>query len=184
MSSFLRLIPRLREAGVEFVIIGGVAAIFHGVENATMDLDIIAPMRLENLRRLIDALAEIRPKFRMRPDLPIVTPDNPNLKGIKNLYLMTDIGQLDVLGLVEGVGDYDSVSGRAVAADLGEGIGTCRVIDLDGLITAKRTAGRPKDMPVVFQLEAIRKRLLGGPPDSFRQSPKTPDSNQSPDPRA
>jgi len=37
MTSFLQLIPRLREAGVEFVIIGGVAAIFHGVESATMD---------------------------------------------------------------------------------------------------------------------------------------------------
>jgi hypothetical protein len=164
MTSFLQLIPRLREAGVEFVIIGGVAAIFHGVENATMDLDVVAPMRLENLQRLIIALAEIHPKFRMRPDLPVVTADNPNLKGIKNLYLMTDIGQLDVLGLVEGVGDYDAVVSGAIEADLGEGIGPCRVIDLDGLITAKRTAGRPKDMPVVFQLEAIRKRSQSLPP--------------------
>ncbi len=164
MTTFLRLIPRLREAGVEFVIIGGVAAIFHGVEAVTMDLDVVAPMRLDNLQRLINALSDIRPKFRMRPDLPVVTADNHNLKGIKNLYLITDIGQLDILGMVEGVGDYDAVIRDAVDADLGEGIGTCKVIDLDGLIIAKRTAGRPKDMPTVFQLEALRKRRHGGPP--------------------
>ena len=83
MTSFLQLIPRLREARVEFVIIGGVAAIFHGVENATMNLDVVAPMRLESLQRLISALAEIHPKFRMRPDLPVVSQNNPNLKGIR-----------------------------------------------------------------------------------------------------
>jgi hypothetical protein len=94
MVNFLRLIPRLRDAGVEFVVIGGVAAAFHGVEAATMDLDIVARMSLENLQRLINALSDIRPKFRMRPDLPVVTADNYNLKGIKNLYLITDIGQL------------------------------------------------------------------------------------------
>jgi len=164
MMNFLRLIPRLREAGVEFVVIGGVAAAFHGVEAATMDLDIVARMSLENLQRLINALSDIRPKFRMRPDLPVVTADNHNLKGIKNLYLITDIGQLDILGLVEGVGDYDVIVQHAVDADLGEGIGTCKVIDMDRLIIAKRTAGRPKDMPMVYQLEAIRKRRHGGPP--------------------
>ena len=182
MTSFLRLIPRLRDAQVEFVIIGGVAAIFHGAERATMDLDIAAPMGLENLQRLINALSDIHPRLRMRPDLPVVTADKHYLKGIKNLYLMTDVGQLDVLGMVEGVGDYDAVARQAVDADLGEGIGTCKVIDLDGLITAKRSAGRPKDMPTVFELEALRKRLRGGsPPPAAPKSPKTLDSDQSPD---
>jgi hypothetical protein len=164
MASFLRLIPRLHEAGVEFVVIGGVAAIFHGAEYVTMDLDVAAPMALENLQRLVGALAELKPKFRMRPDLPVVTPENHNLKGIKNLYLLTDIGQIDVLGMVEGVGDYAAVVGQAIEADLGEGVGPCKVIDLDALIAAKRAAGRAKDMPVVHELERIRTRLRGGPP--------------------
>ena len=164
MASYLRLIPRLREAGVEFVVIGGVAAIFHGAEYVTMDLDEAAPMTLDNLKRLVGSLSEIRPKFRMRPDLPVVTPENHNLKGMKNLYLLTDIGQIDVLGMVEGVGDYTAVASHAVEADLGEGIGPCKVIDLDALIAAKRAAGRSKDMPVVLQLEHIRTRLRGGPP--------------------
>jgi hypothetical protein len=100
----------------------------------------------------------------MRPDLPVVTPENHNLPRIKNLYLMTDIGQLDVLGLVEGVGDFAAVSGRAIVLDLGNEIGPCKVIALDDLIAAKKTAGRPKDLPAVAELELIRKRLSDGTP--------------------
>jgi hypothetical protein len=126
MAKFLRLIPKLREANVEFVVIGGVAAIFHGSVHETLDLDVVAPMALDNLQRLIGALAEVRPKFRMRPDLPIVTPDNHNLRGLKNLYLTTDLGPLDVLGELEGVATYPEIAQRAVQADLGDGIGLAR----------------------------------------------------------
>jgi hypothetical protein len=160
----MHLIPRLREAGVQFVVIGGVAALAHGAERTTQDLDIAAPMDLENLQKLIACVQELHPKFRMRPDLPVVTPDNHNLRRIKNLYLMTDIGQLDVLGLVEGVGDFAAVFERAIDLDLGKEIGSCKVIDLDGLIAAKKTAGRPKDAPAVAELEVIRKRRQGAPP--------------------
>src|SRR5882757_2075087 len=114
MATFLDLIPRLREAGIEFVVIGGVAALAHGAERATQDLDIVSPLSPENVQRLVACLAELHPRFRMRPDLPIVTPENRNLLRIKNLYLLTDIGQLDVLGLVEGVGDYDTVLKRSI----------------------------------------------------------------------
>ena len=172
MMHFLRLIPRLREAGVEFVIIGGVAASFHGVEGITTDLDVTAPMSLKSLQKLIESLSDLHPRFRMRPDLPIVTADNPQLRGIKNLYLITDLGQLDVLGIVEGVGDYDAVLARAVDGDLGAEIGPCKVIDLDGLLAAKRTAGRPKDLPTIASLVVLRKRLLGGPPPPMPPSRK------------
>jgi hypothetical protein len=166
MATFLHLIPKLREGGVQFVIIGGVAALVHGAERSTQDLDVVAPMDLENLQRLIRCLEEFHPKFLTRPDLPIVTPENRNLLGINNLYLLTDIGQLDVLGLVQGVGDYAEVLKRSIEADFGEEIGRCKVIDLDGLIEAKRTAGRPKDKPAVAELEVIRRRKHGGPPPS------------------
>lgn len=79
------------------MIIGGVAALAHGASRQTLDLDIAAPMALENLQKLVGAIHDLNPKFRMRPDLPIVTPDNHNLKGIKNLYLRTEMGPLDVL---------------------------------------------------------------------------------------
>lgn len=169
MATFLQLIPRLRNAGVEFVIIGGVAAIAHGGCRQTADLDVVAPMDLANLQKLLAAIQDLRPKFRMRPDLPVVTPDNHNLKGIKNLYLTTDVGPIDVLGFVDGAGDYATILSSAIEYDLGEPYGTCKVIDLDMLISAKRTAGREKDKPSVAELEVIRKRRQGGPPPSMPQ---------------
>src|SRR4051812_28272043 len=100
-------------------------------------------MDLRNLQKFVGAIQHLAPRFRMRPDLPIVTPDNPNLPGIKNLYLTTDAGPLDVLGFVEGVGDYDTIVKSAVEMDLLE-YGVCKVIDLYSRLAAKRAVGRPK----------------------------------------
>lgn len=164
MASFLQLIPKLHEAGVEFIVVGGVAAAFHGSARHTVDLDILAPMALENLQRLILALADCRPKFFTRPDLPVVTPDNHNLRGIKNLYLMTDLGRLDVLGILEGFGDYHAMLTHAVEADLGASIGRCKVLDLDTLIAVKRSVGRQKDRATALELEQIRAIRAEQPP--------------------
>ena len=63
----------LQDAGVEFCIIGGVAAIAHGALTPTHDLDVAAPMTVENLERLFAALAPYRPKHATRPDLGVIT---------------------------------------------------------------------------------------------------------------
>lgn len=41
----LALLERLTDAGVEFCIVGGIAAVLHGATRATIDLDIAAPIR-------------------------------------------------------------------------------------------------------------------------------------------
>jgi hypothetical protein len=161
------------------MVIEGVAAVFHGSVRQTLDLDVVAPMELENLRRLVASLQDLRPRFRMRPDFPVVTPDNHNLKGIKNLYLTTDLGPLDVLGELEGFGRYGELVSQAIEADLGPSVGTCKVLDLDTLIAVKRSVGREKDKLVALELERIRARLQGAVPP-----PKTPGSGPPPGPRA
>jgi hypothetical protein len=182
MASTLELIHRLSRAKVEFVIIGGVACTVYGSQLTTEDLDICAPMELENLQKIVGCLQDAKPKFRMRPDLPVVTTDNHNLRGMKNLYLQSDVGQLDVLGEVPGIGDYSVASKDAVVMDF-EG-SPCKVMQIDKLIQAKRTAGRPRDHIAIAHMEVFRKRLQGGPPPSMPGSIKTPDSDQRPDPRA
>ena len=72
----------------------------------------------------------------MRPDLPIITPEDHHLKGIKNLYLATELGQLDVLGELPDVCTYAELAARSVEVDF-DGL-KCRLIDLDTLIAAKR----------------------------------------------
>jgi predicted nucleotidyltransferase len=155
MAWTLDLLKRLHNAGLEFVIIGGVAAIAHGSARMTEDLDVCAPVNDDFVNALIRLLADTRPRWRMRPDLPILQENAPNIQGLKNVYLRTDLGQLDVLGELPGVGTYQEIRERSVEVDM---FGMpCRVLDIDTLIAAKRFANRPKDMPAVQELELIRK---------------------------
>jgi hypothetical protein len=146
--------------------VGGIAATAHGSPRFTFDLDVCAPLDHQHAVKIIEVLRDLHPRFRMRPDLPVVTPDNANLRGLKNLYLTTDEGQLDVLGEVSGVGDFAAVAAESVLIDF-QGI-PCRVLDLDALIRSKMAAGRTKDKLAVPELEALRKLRTEGssePPD-------------------
>jgi predicted nucleotidyltransferase len=160
MASILRtldLLKKLNDAGIEYVIIGGVAAILHGSPRTTLDIDVCAVLSEPNLTRIVSMLRGLNPRFRMRPDkLPM--PDDPGkLQGFKNLNLDTDLGTIDFLTEVTGVGTYQNVLSQSELKQVG-GM-QCRVLTLDALIAAKRAAGRMKDRITVLELEAIRKRL-------------------------
>jgi predicted nucleotidyltransferase len=152
----LALLQRLNASGVSFVIIGGVAAITHGSALPTEDLDVCAPLSAESAKAIIEAFADASPRWRMRPDLPIITPDDHRLRDVKNLYLATDLGQLDVLGEVPDVCSYAELAARAVDVDF-DGL-KCRLIDIETLIAAKRQAGRPHDLRTIAFLEQIQQR--------------------------
>jgi hypothetical protein len=159
MVSTLDLLKRLSEHNVAYVLVGGIACVVHGSQMVTQDVDICAPLTPDNLSGLLSALAGSNPRFRMTGDLRPL-PDVPEaLAGFKNLYLITDLGQLDVLSEITGVGEYSEVERHTIQVDL-EGT-PCRVLDLDTLIAAKRAMNSPKDRQVATELEAIRERLRG-----------------------
>jgi predicted nucleotidyltransferase len=155
------LLRRLTEGGVDFIVIGGSAAIFHGSAVTTEDLDVCVAMSPETATRIIESLQGLHPVFRMRPDLGPVYPDNRNLRLLKNLYLRTDAGQLDVLGELPEVCSYEELVSRSVKVDVG-GL-ECRVVDIDTLIAAKRAAGRDKDLLTIRHLEAIKREREQNP---------------------
>ena len=163
MSSTLNLLQRLKNHGVEFVVVGGIAANVHGSPRITFDLDVCAPLSHEMCVKIVTAVGDLHPKFRTRPDLPVVTADNPNLHGLKNLYLRTDLIMLDVLGEVSGVGDFAACNRESEWIDF-QGI-KCRILRLDSLIRAKRAAGRQKDLLAVPELEALLELRRPSPPE-------------------
>ncbi len=61
MSELNGLLQRLGDAGIEFVVVGGVAAVLHGSSMVTRDLDVCATLSSENLQKLRDALRELQP---------------------------------------------------------------------------------------------------------------------------
>lgn len=148
------LLRRLVAARVEFVVVGGVAARTYGSAMGTDDLDIAAPFTVENLRRVLDAVGGLHPRYAMTVDKRPLTQSAKDLSSYKNLYLLTDLGRLDILGSVEPIGDYSTVAARAETLSvLGMEL---RVISLDDLIAVKAHVGRPKDRHMELELRAIR----------------------------
>jgi hypothetical protein len=91
MQNLSELTQRLVEAQVEFVLIGGFAAVAHGVTLVTRDVNICCRFSEANLMRIQRAFADLHPTHRSRPDLPLaLTPEQ--CAGLKNLYLKTDLG--------------------------------------------------------------------------------------------
>ena len=157
METFIDLLRRFREAEVEFVVIGGMAVVYHGSSLVTQDLDVCAPFTPDNVPRILNAIDGLNARFYPRPDLPIIRNEPEKFVGYKNLYLRTDLGKLDILGELPGVGTYDEIKERVVEVDV-DGI-RLRVLDLDTLIAAKRFAGRARDFRAISELEEIRSRL-------------------------
>ena len=155
MAEIAKLITRLIEHGVDFVVVGGYAATIHGASYVTFDLDICAPCEmsdLENLSRLHAALADLHPLHRMvLHERPFVFPPR-SIEETGNIYLRTDLGQLDVLGAIE-LGDYAFVRAHSVAVKYG--VGEYLVLDCTTLIESKKVTARPKDLLVAKQLAAI-----------------------------
>ena len=153
MNTIQDLIKRLHEFKVEFVVIGGVAAVLHGSAHVTVDLDVCSPLDEQNLQRIIDALRGLNPRFRMHPSKPPLYEDVKQLIGFFNLNLDTDWGILDILGEVTGVGFYADVAKHTVETSLaGFNI---RILDLPALIQAKHAAHRLKDLRMIPELEFL-----------------------------
>ena len=152
-DEFERLLQTLLAARVKFVLVGGLAAVAHGTATLTGDVDICYARDQENLERLAQALASFHPRLRgAPPDLPFRL-DLPTLRAGLNFTLTTDLADLDLLGEILGLGTYDAV--RAASEEI-EVYGLhCFVLTLEGLIRAKRAAGRPKDLRALHELEAL-----------------------------
>ncbi len=153
---FENVVRRLNEHGVEFVLIGGIAAMAHGATLVTFDVDVCCSFRADNLFKLQEAFADVHPVHRMTPQkLPLeITPDN--VAALRNLYLSTDIGTIDCLSEVTNVGDYPAVLAESVEVELPSG--RCRVLGIDALIRAKQAVNRTQDKIAIAQLLAIKEQ--------------------------
>lgn len=150
------LLAALQDVDFEFCVIGGVAAIAHGALTPTLDLDVAAPLTVENIERLLRALAPHHPTHATRPDLGVIHSGAEYLATFRLLLLDTKLGRLDVLGRVEPIGEFHQLRSTEMelAADR-----RAHVIDLDQLIEIKAYLTRPKDKVVEAELRALRDRL-------------------------
>jgi hypothetical protein len=143
----------LNAHGVDYVVVGGIAAIRHGSRRATRDLDIVPEPSADNYVRLAGVLREIDAHVRGVDAhlLGIDATDPEVLAGGADLGLATDLGMVDVLQELVGV-DYAGLRARAAPSRLGRE--TVLVAGVDDLIAMKLRAGRPIDLQDIAAITA------------------------------
>jgi Nucleotidyl transferase of unknown function (DUF2204) len=149
-----RILQVLTAHGVDFVVIGGMAAVLHGSATLTQDVDISFAQDDANLEALGGALRELRASLRgVEDDVPFV-PDAGTLRQVQLPTLQTFAGPLDLLVQPDGSPPYEHLRRGADRVDVG-GFAVL-VASVDDLIAMKRATGREKDLLAVDELETIR----------------------------
>jgi len=146
------LIAVLNRHGVEFVVIGGIAAGLQGAIWATADLDICHSRSQANLRRLATALADLEAVPVGVADQVVVPLDGRMLGRAEVWTLETRLGRLDCLAEPAAGLTFETLSERARWF---EGSETYRVACINDLIAMKEAAGRPKDLVQADILRAV-----------------------------
>ena len=156
LTDFLKLLEILNEHNVDFVVVGGLAAIAHGSSQVTQDIDICINMEPENMDKLKIALQELHPIHRIGNKQRPFIESGKALYSFKNIYLTTDYGQLDCLSEITGLGDYHKVLKNSFKLSI-EGK-EYNFLTLDALIDAKQAINRPKDQESIIILNALREK--------------------------
>lgn len=160
--SLTDIVLRLVDASVDFILVGGLAAVAQGATMSTFDVDIVHSRTEDNLDRLLDALIGLDACYRGRPGGERLPPERTALAGPGHSLLMTSLGPLDVLGEIEGHRSYAQLiehtecvtfAGRAV-----------HVLSLEMIVELKRASSHPKDVRALPVLEAALQRAKRGTP--------------------
>jgi predicted nucleotidyltransferase len=153
MTKLNNLLQILCEADIEFVIVGGFAAVIHGSSMLTRDLDVCTVLSDSAVGKLRNIFRDLHPIHRFTSQR-LSFLDNPEPgTTLKNLYLQTDLGPIDFLSTIDGIGNYDDVMKNAEEIILFDR--KVHIISLPDLLRAKETLGREKDIITAKELRAI-----------------------------
>ena len=132
----------LSEHGVDFLVVGGIAAALEGVPLQTYDLDVVHSRREENITRLLAALEGLGAIYRSRPGFK---PEASHLASPGHQLLLTRWGPLDVLGSIGRHRGYDDLRPHAKELEIGDGLRVL-ALDLATLIAVKEEVGADRDL--------------------------------------
>jgi len=153
-QSFQRILELLETHGVEYIVVGGVAAVLRGAPVTTFDIDTLVRTDQANAERLLAALRTLNARYREHPGR--LEPSIEDILAGGHLLLMTDSGPLDVLGHIMDGKRYEDVMDRASTLVVGEL--AVPVLGLKALLDEKRALGRPKDRAMAEMLEELLQR--------------------------
>jgi len=150
-ASFREILEVLNRNEVEYIVVGGVAAVIHGAPTTTFDLDTLVRLSDNNAERLARALSQLGARFREHH--AAIRPTIDDILAGGHLLLMTRAGPLDVLGYIGEQQRYENL--LSASSEISMNMGSLRVLDLEALIAEKKRMGRPKDSAAVELLEQV-----------------------------
>ncbi len=154
------LLEVLSHAKVDFVLVGGLAAVTQGAPVTTLDVDIVHSLQPANVDRLIALLESLDARYRGRGD--VLRPSRADLLAGGHVLLMTRLGPLDVLGQIEHGKRFEDLVGDSITVELrGRAV---RVLRLETLVALKRESKHEKDRAVLPTLEKTLARQLAKQP--------------------
>jgi predicted nucleotidyltransferase len=154
------LFRALTEHGVDYLVIGGVAAQVHGRRRTTKDLDVTPAPNPENFKQLAAALVALDAHpVELGSSAPSPTAEQLSVAPVVP-PLSTRHGELHILNEVPGAAAYDGMRTRALSTDL-DGI-VVQIVGLDDLIRMKQATGRPSDLEDIEALTTILRREARG----------------------
>jgi Aminoglycoside-2''-adenylyltransferase len=161
-----RILEVLHRNKVAYILIGGLAAVYHGSPFPTEDADITPEMGRRNLDKLATALRELNARVRTDPEpsrIPFRS-DGEALAAAETWNLTTDAGDLDVTFEPSGTRGYPDLRHDATQVEL-YGV-SVRIASLADVIRSKQAANRPKDQRVLPTLREILAQRRGGGTDA------------------
>lgn len=150
------ILEGLIEAGVEFILVGGLAAVVQGAPVTTMDVDIVHKQSSENIAKLLAFLKSIDALHRRLDDRMIV-PRERDISGTGHALFTTRLGSLDVLAVIEAGKAYEDLLEHTVEIEFRGH--TVRVLNLKTLVELKRASTDPRDRHRLPVLEETLRQL-------------------------
>jgi predicted nucleotidyltransferase len=158
-GNLLATLRRLDEGKVQFIVVGGVAAVLNGAPIHTFDVDVVYSREPGNIDRILAVLDSLDAVFRIQPERRL-RPARSHIAGGGHLNLMTRFGPLDLLGTIGKGAGFAELLPQSDEMDIGQGI-RVRVLNLETIISTKEQVASEKDLAV---LPILRRTL-----DEFRQ---------------
>uniref|UniRef100_Q02AE6 Uncharacterized protein n=1 Tax=Solibacter usitatus (strain Ellin6076) TaxID=234267 RepID=Q02AE6_SOLUE len=153
-SDFFAALHALHLGRVEFVVVGGLAAVLNGAPVNTFDLDIVPARNEDNVSKLLLVLEGLDAVYRIQPERRL-KPTASHLRSTGHHNLLTNCGPLDVLGMIgHGLG-YEALAPHTIEMEIGDGV-RVRVLNLETIVALKEELAGEKDRAV---LPVLRRTL-------------------------
>jgi predicted nucleotidyltransferase len=155
-KSLSALLEGLVDAGVEFILVGGLAAVVQGAPITTIDVDIVHRQTKDNITRLISFLKSIG-AYHRRLDDEIIEPAAEHISGKGHSLFVTNYGPLDVLASIEKGQIYEDLIDHTVEIEFRGHL--IRVLNLETLTELKRLSKDSRDKQRLSVLEETLRRI-------------------------